>query len=230
MKSGMAVGRMLPLGLILVSLAVASLAAVVYTGDSPRQTESQSTSVSTPSTVNVFGLVSAIGPGTHLVSLSFTDTVTGANLTAPVTNEHFSINLPNGAIYAVSARWAGNRSWQGGFIDRGTLTVNMSAGSSGAMSYNLQVETPPTVLAVQGTIAQSRPAAHPVMVAYTASDGESFQADVQNGTFSARLPNMMDYQVKVFWQNSDGTVDYYFASDQTVNEAVGVAGLVLVIR
>jgi len=74
------------------------------------------------------------------------------------------------------------------------------------------------------------PSAFPIGVTYTASDGESFQAAVQNATFSTRLPNVMQYQVKVFWQYSDGTTDYLFGANQTINEAAGVVGLNLVIR
>jgi hypothetical protein len=43
------------------------------------------------------------------------------------------------------------------------------------------------------------------------------------------LPNMMDYQVKVFWQYSDGTTDYYFVTNLTVSEGIGVVGLDIVI-
>jgi len=41
---------------------------------------------------------------------------------------------------------------------------------------------------------------------------------------------MTDYQVKVFWQYADGTTDYLFAANQTVNEGAGVVGLHLAIR
>ncbi len=228
--------KSITLGVIILIVAVA-LGFGVYvgvTGTGRSQTTIQSTSQTSSSsptlaTVNVFGLASTVGQGTRLVALSFTSTVTGTNLTAPVSNGSFSINLPNGAVYDVVARWTGNYSWQSGSVDRGDLTVNMSAGSMGAMSYNVQIETPPTILAVHGTILQTLPSAQPFKVVYTASDGESFNATIQNNSFSARLPNMMDYQVKVFWQYTDGTTDYYFATNQTIHEAIGVTGLDLVI-
>jgi len=71
--------------------------------------------------------------------------------------------------------------------------------------------------------------AQPFEVVYTASDGESFSATIQNNTFSTLLPNIMDYQVKVFWQYADGTTDYYFVTNQTLSEGIGVVGLDLVI-
>ena len=222
------------LTILLIAAALGVGFYIDVTGQTGSHTTTQTSSLSistlpTPATVNVFGLVSTVGQGTHLVSLSFTNANTGTNLTAPVSDGKFSIDLPNGAVYDVVARWAGNYSWQTGEIDRGDLTVNMSAGSMGAMSYNLQVETPPTILSAHGTISQSLPSAHPIKVVYTASDGESFMAAVQNATFSTRLPNMMDYQVKVFWQYSDGTTDYYFATSQTIHEGIGVTGVDLVV-
>jgi len=233
MKSRTALGKVFAMGLLTILLVAAALGAGLYldvSGQARSQTSSlTSSSLPTPATANVFGLVSTIGQGTHLVALTFTDTNSGVILTVPVSDGKFSIDLPNRAIYDVVAQWAGNYSWQTGEIDRGDLTVNMSAGSMDAMSYNLQVETPPTVLAVHGTISQSLPSAHPTKVVYTASDGESFEATVQNATFSTRLPNMMDYQVKVFWQYADGTTDYYSATDQTIHEGTGVTGVELVV-
>ena len=226
----MAVGKGLALGLLAVLLVGASLGAVLYLGNQGHSGSQTSSTQPTPAKINVFGLVTTVGQGTHMVALSFTDTRTGTNFTAPVTNGSFSINLPNAAVYDVVARWEGNYSWQTGVSDRGDLTVNMSAGSMGAMSYNLQVETPPTTVAVHGTITWYLPSAQPTSVEYTAADGETFTAVVQNSTFSTRLPNQMDYQVKVFWQYSDGTTDYLFAANQTVNEGTGVVGLDLVIN
>ncbi len=234
MKSRTAIGRGLVIGVVIVLLVAASLGVVLYldvpghTGSNTTSTLATSTSA-TPVTVNVFGLVSTVGQGTHVVSLAFTDTTTGANFTAAASDGKFSIDLPNGAVYDVVARWAGNYSWQAGADDRGDLTVNMSAGSMEAMSYNLQPETPPTIVAVHGTILWTLSAAYPVKIVYTASDGESFTAVVQNATFSTRLPNMMDYHVKVFWQYQDGTVDYLFASNQTINEGLGVTGVDLAV-
>jgi len=92
-----------------------------------------------------------------MVALGFTNTKTGANFTLPVSNGKFSINLPNGAVYDVAAKWAGNYSWQTGVDDRGVLTVNMSNGSMGAMSYDLQLEAPPTIVAAKGTILWTLP-------------------------------------------------------------------------
>lgn len=232
MKSHVALGKAMAMALLAILLIAIAFGAGIYldvTGYFGTRTTQTTSPLPTPATVNVFGLVSTVGQGTHLVALMFTNVNTGVNLTAPVSNGKFSIDLPNGVVYDVVARWAGNYSWQTGDVDRGDLTVNMSAGSMGAMSYNLQVVTPPTILAVQGTILQSITSATPVKVVYTASDGETFEAAVQNTTFSTRLPNMMDYQVKVFWQYADGTTDYYFATNQTVREGVGVTGLDLVI-
>ncbi len=213
----------------LTVILLLSALAVAYFAEPLTSSRSSTTSAQKLRNVTVFGLASTVGPGTHLLSMSFADTKTGANFTAPVSDGKFSVSLPNGASYDVVARWAGNYSWQAGANDRGDLTVNMS-GPTAAMSYNLQLETPPTIVAVRGTITWTLPSAYPISVTYTASDGESFQAAVQNSTFSTRLPNMMQYQVKVFWQYSDGTTDYLFGANQIINEAAGVVGLNLVIR
>jgi hypothetical protein len=225
--SSVAVSRpVFAFGLVVV-LVVSGLALVFLTASPTSSTST--TSSQELEYVTVFGLASTMGGGTHMVALVFTDARTGANFTAPVSDGSFSIGLPNGAVYDVAAKWAGNYSWQVGADDRGDLTVNMSAGSMAAMSYNLQVEAPPTVLAVQGTILWTLPSAHPIGVVYTASDGESFQAPVRNATFSARLPNMMEYQVKVYWEYADGTTDYLFAANQTINEGAGVVGVDIAI-
>ncbi len=218
----------LALGIVIV--LVVSGAALVFLVGNPTPSNSSTTSGEPLRYVRVFGLASTVGQGTHMVALDFTDARTSANFSAPISNGSFSVNLPNGVVYHVTARWTGNYSWQAGSDDRGDLTVNMSAGSMAAMSYNLQLETPPTIVAVHGTILWALPSAHPVSVVYTASDGESFQAPVQNATFSTRLPNMMEYQVKVFWQYTDGNTDYLFAANQTVNEGTGVVGLDLAIN
>lgn len=235
MNSRSATGRRLVVGLILAIVLVAAILAAAFYFANPGQvggtSESQTSSATTtaPATVRVFGLASTVGQGTHVVSLTFTNTMTGTNFTAPISSGGFSADLPNGATYHVGVRWAGNYSWQSGVEDRGDLTVNMPAGSMAAQSYNVQFETPPTVVAVHGTIAWSLPSAHPFKIIYTASDGESFEAAVQNATFSTRLPNMMDYQVKVFWAYPGGTADYLFAHNQTVSVGVGVVGLDLLI-
>jgi hypothetical protein len=177
----------------------------------------------------VFGLVSTVGNGTHVVSLTFTNTKTGANYTAPMSNGGFSVDVPNQATYDVRIYWVGNYSWQSGVEDRGALTVNMTAGSMAAESYNVQFETPPTVVGIIGSVTWTISSAQPVRVVYTASDGETFQAAVQNGIFSTKLPNMMTYHVKVYWQYSNSTSDYYVADDLTVNAGIGVVALDVVI-
>jgi hypothetical protein len=212
----------------IIILVVSGLALVFFDRNSPSG-NSSTTSGKPLANVTVFGLASTTGHGTHLVELDFTNAKTGATFTAPVPDGNFSIGLPNGAIYKVTAKWAGNYSWQSGAEDRGDLTVNMSAGSIAAMPYNLQLETPLTLVAVQGTVNWTLTSAHPIRVVYTASDGESFEAPVQNATFSTRLPNMMEYQVKVFWQYADGTTDYLFAANQTINEGNGIVGVLLSI-
>lgn len=224
-----AITRQVVLFLLLALVAGSVVAFVLYVG-TPTQNNPSTACSPSLHCVNVFGLASTVEQGTHLVALDFANTKTHVNFTAPVQDGKFSISLPNGAVYGVTVRWGGNYSWQNGVMDRGDLTVNMSAGSAYAMSYNLQLETPPNTIAVHGAILWSLPAAHPINIVYTASDGESFQAGVQNGTFSTRLPNMMEYQVKVFWQYADGTTDYLFAPNQTVSEGVGVVGLDLEIK
>jgi len=229
MKCRAATANLYVVGFLIVVLVAASSAVALYLS-SPERIRSVTTTPPFPATVNVFGLASTVGQGTHMVALTFSNTKTGANFTAPVSDGKYSVTLPNVSTYEVVARWAGNYSWQAGIGQRGELTVNMTAGSMAAMSYNLQAETPPTVVAVHGTILWSLPSAQPVRVVYTSSDGESIDAAVQNSTFSTRLPNMMDYQVKVFWQYADGTTDYLFGANQTVNEGIGVVGLDLSIN
>jgi len=231
-----ATGKMLVVGLVLVvTLVLATMATTIYFAN-PGQTgtktsESQTTSgLVTPASVKVFGLASTVWQGTHVIALTFTNMRSGANFTAPVSNGGFSVDLPNGATYHVRVQWTGNYSWQVGVEDRGELTVNMSAGSMAAQSYNVQLETPPTEVAVHGTISWSIPSAQPFKIVYTASDGESFEAAVQNRTFFTKLPIMMDYQVKVFWLYSDGTSDYLFANNQTIGGGIGVIGLDLLVK
>ena len=135
MISRVAIGRALSISLVTALLVAASLGAAMYLG-ATGQVQSKETSASTTSVmVNVFGLASTVGGGTHLVTLSFTDAKTGTTFTAPVSGGKFSIDLPNGATYDVVARWAGNYSWQAGAVDRGGLTVNMSSDSMKAMSF-----------------------------------------------------------------------------------------------
>jgi len=227
-RSSVALSRSAIAFSLAIVLVMAGLALAFFVGNS-NPSNSSTTAAQPLGYVTVFGLASTVGQGTHMVALGFTNNRTGANFTAPVSNGGFSVSLPNGAVYDVAAKWTGNYSWQTGVDDRGDVTVNMSTGSMGAMSYNLQLVTPPTIVAVHGTILWTLPSAHPISVVYTSSDGESFQAPVQNATFSTRLPNMMEYQVKVFWQYADGTTDHLYAANQTVNEGTGVVGVDLAI-
>jgi hypothetical protein len=39
----------------------------------------------------------------------------------------------------------------------------------------------------------------------------------------------MRSEARVFWQYQDGTTDYLFASNQTINEGLGVTGVDLAV-
>lgn len=181
-RGGVAIG--LVIGTLMVVLSASGLYLTTPRGTSS-STSSSSNITQAPSMVNVFGLASTVGQDTSVVSLTFTNTAAGGSYTVQVSGGRFSVDVPNGVVYHVTARWVGNYSWQAGIEDRGDLTVNMSAGSMASMSYTLQFETPPTIVAVHGTILWTIATAFPAWVDHKASDGESFPTQVQNARSTA---------------------------------------------
>jgi hypothetical protein len=177
--------------------------------------------------VTVFGLVSTLGAGTHPTAMVFSSARQGQNFTAPVTNGSFSIKIPNQDSYDVSLKWAGNYTWQTGQTDRGQLTVNMTAGSMGAMSCNVVQMTPSSMVRVEGSISWGVVTSSPVAIKFTAADGEVFQASVSNKTFTTVLPNMMNYNVEVASQNATGYMDWYAFQQLQVNVGINVVGLMV---
>ena len=184
-----------------------------------------SSTTAAPDEVNVFGLVSTLGQGTHMVAVVFTDAVNGRVSNATVSEGRFSVDLPNPGVYNVSCAWVGNYTWQRGVSARGQLTLDVPSGAMPAQSYNFQQETPNTVVAVHGVVSWLIPLAIPTSISFSAADGATFEVPVANGSFSGIVPNLMEYQVRVFWQLADGASDYYFARNLAVNAGLGVVGL-----
>lgn len=212
------------LALVLLLLVV-GLIGILYPGPTRAST---STSVAQAGNATVFGLVSTTGAGTHPVSMNFTSLRTSTAFVAIVSSGHFSIELPNQDVYNVTMEWEGNYTWQRGQVTAGTVSLNFSAGSNMAQSYNLNLPTPDSAVAVNGTIPWQVVTSHPVSVRFTATDGENFTAPVSpDDAFSLRLPNMMDYQVNIQAQNSTGYQEWYYAHTLRIAAGVNVVGLLV---
>ena len=177
------------------------------------------------STVRVFGLVSSLGSGTHPTEMAFTDSETGQVATAAVTDGGYSIQLPNHRTYNATMSWGGNYTWQTGSVDLGGLSVDMSEGSMMAQSYNVVQGTPDSMVMVSGSIAWQMVTAEPTTIKFTASDGETFQANVAQRHFSVALPNMMTYDVQVQATNSTGYSDWFYFHPLTVYAVTNVVAI-----
>jgi hypothetical protein len=219
--------RALAAGAVVVLVILAALV-FVFPRSGSGALKSSSTLTATAS-VTVFGLVSTTGPGTHATSMIFTSERDGQTFIAPTSwpgTGRFSIELPNDDKYGVAVGWAGNYSWQQGQTDQGVMSLNVSAGSQAAQSYNVVFPTPDAVVLVDGAVAWQINGSNPIAIRFTAGDGQNFTAAVANqGTFSIRLPNLVTYEVSVQSQNATGYSDWYYAHQMVISAGVNVVGL-----
>ncbi len=223
-RSSVKSGYWVVLGLLLLMLA-AGVASVIYGGAVESTTSSSST---IGAGVNVFGLVSTTGAGTYPVSINFTNLKTHASFSTTVSSGHFSIQLANQEDYNVTMNWEGNFTWQRGQVGAGRLSLNLSAGSHMGQSFNVIEPTPDSVVSVNGSVQWQAVTSKPVVVSFTASDGENFTAPVSAArTFSLRLPNLMGYEVNIQAQNSTGYKEWYYAHSLRVDAGVNVIGLLV---
>lgn len=214
-------------GLLVAIVVSAAVIAVLY-GALGGTTSSSSSTSAEPGYVNVFGLVSTLGTGTHPTSMVFGSAGSHQKFEAPVSGGRFSVDVPNHDVYNVTMRWSGNYSWQAGETAGDKLTVNMSAGSHAAMSYNVVKPTPESVLVVDGTVAWQMVTSNPVAVRFTAADGTNITATVTAGrTFSLRLPNMMNYSVDIQSGNATARGEWYYAHQLEVRAGVNVIGIMV---
>lgn len=188
-----------------------------------------STTSSTNSNVNVFGLVSTLGAGTSPTGLVFTNTNTGEVYYTPVESDYYSIYLPNQETYNVATKWSGSYYWQQGEVDSGTLSINMSLGSSMAQSYNLAQLTPNSNVTIIGSISTWEiVTTEPASVKFTSLDGSMFFANVSiDRTFTLTLPNFMTYEVSIGVRNSTDHTEWYYAHNVEVNAGLKVTGLLV---
>lgn len=212
--------------LLLLAVAMAVVFYIGQSGTTSSTTSTTSSSTAQAESVSVFGLVSTTGAGTHPLSMVFTSLTTHGTFSASVSSGRFSTQLPNHDTYNVTMNWAGNFTWQHGQAASGTLSLNMSAGSNMAQSYNQVLPTPDSIVAVNGTIPWQAVTSSPVGIRFTATDGENFTTAVSaNHTFSLRLPNVMNYEVYIQSRNSTGNEDWYYAHTLGVSAGVNVIGL-----
>lgn len=188
-----------------------------------------STSTSTESNVNVFGLVSTLGSGTSATGVVFTNVNSGEVYYAPVDSGHFSIYLSNQETYGIVTEWAGSYYWQQGEVDSGSISINMSSGSSMVQSCNLVELTPNSNVTIMGSISTwQMVTAQPAIVKFTSLDGSVFLANVSTDhNFKLTLPNLMSYEVNIGAQNSTGYTEWYYAHNLIVNAGLKVTGLLV---
>ena len=188
-----------------------------------------STSTSTESSVNVFGLVSTLGSGTSATGVVFTNVNSGEVYYAPIQSNHFSIYLPNQETYSIVTKWAGSYYWQQGEVDSGSISINKSQGSSMALSCNLVELTPNSNVTIMGSISTwQMVTAQPVSVKFTSLDGSVFSANVSTDrNFTLTLPNFMTYEVNIGAQNSSGYIEWFYAHNLVVSAGLKVTGLLV---
>ena len=217
--------------LAVVLVALAGVAAYEFVGvpNGGASSGSSSGSSGTGGSVRVFGLVSTSGAGTRPTELVFMDSETGRAVSAPVEGSSYFAQVPNHRVYNVSLEWAGNYTWQNSSTDMGQLTVDMQEESMMAQSYNVVQSTPDSVVEVNGTVSWQIVTSCPGSIEFTACVGQVFQADVVGRSFSARLPNMMTYEVEVGGSNATGYVEWYYFHQLKVDAGVDVIGITVIL-
>lgn len=176
--------------------------------------------LTTPAYFKIFGLVSTTGNGTEDTAVVFTSS-SGKRYVATITNGSFFIELPNLNTYNATTVWKGSYSWQNGTIYRGQLFLNAAPGSKAAQSFNIQDETPNSLITVSGVITLKGHTANPVMIRFNATYGQTFEALVNNGTYSINLPNIMEYTISVKLEDTAGNFGWSDAGSLTVQASPG---------
>lgn len=110
----------------LIGLAVVAVAAIGIYLSIPK----------IPSQVTISGTVTTLGAGTHPTGIKFADTSSGQIFTLTVVGNSYSIALPNQKSYRITVSWSGLLGASGN-TDAGILNVNIGAGVSAAMIWNI---------------------------------------------------------------------------------------------
>ncbi len=176
----------------------------------------------TPAYAKVFGLAYTIGNGTHDTTVVFTSS-SGVKYVATITNGSFSIDLPNPGIYNATTEWEGLYPWQNGTIFKGQVILNWGPGSKAAQSFNIQDETPESLIEVSGAIIL-RQNANPVTIRFNATNGQTFDTVVKSSIYLINLPNMMKYTISVKWEDEDGNIGWSDAGSVTIQASPGIKG------
>ncbi len=151
--------------------------------------------VSTPnSQITVSGQVSTSGEGSRATGISFNGK--GGIFPASLTNNQFSVTLPNLDNYAVSVQWSGTYSWQTGTVNAGGLNVNLQKGLT--LSDNIQATTPASHVTVSGTISTTGSGTSASKINFNGKAG-LFSASVTGGQYSISLPNLDIYSTSIQW-------------------------------
>ena len=179
--------------------------------------------LTTPPNATVFGLVSTIGNGTQDTEVIFTSS-TGDTYIAPVTDGHFSIQLPNPGTYNVTTKWKGLYPWQNGTNFKGQAILNWGPGSKATQSFNIEEETPESLIKVSGAITLKGSVANPILVRFIMTDGQILEAAVKYTIYSIDLPNMMTYTISVMWEDADSNTGWSNADPVTIQASPGIKG------
>ena len=162
----------------------------------------------------------------------------------------YSLTLPNHANYTVNVVWVGYFGWQGGYVSKGSVRVDVPdvVGTPNTYSLDFTADTPDSFVGVSGTVStgQIAPGATPLNVTFLSerlgavgyygprpvSDrGGRFTAQVYpNNQYSLNVPNDERYDIAVQWKDSNGNIGTCYVATiigigvVTINVNVGNGG------
>lgn len=151
-----------------------------------------------PSYVTVRGEVSTIGNGTSPTSVIFMDS-SGNNITANLTNGHYSALLHNHNTYTIFTSWVGVYPYQHGVVKETGYFLDLQQGN--ATSRNIVAETPNMHILVSGN-ATTISGTSPYSITFNGYDNWTVTVPIVNSKYSVTLPNMVDYSVLIHYNQS----------------------------
>lgn len=175
-----------------------------------------------PTLILVSGNTSSGGQGTQASNVTFTGS-SGNNYTANVSNGQYSIQLPNLDNYNIIVKWVGSYPWQNGISQPTQFSLNQEgAGASANINVNLKVNSPNSIITYSGTANTINNTKYSLTIIFTSSNnGQTFNGQVVNNTYSIQLPNLQGYTVQLHWQGPSNYSGACNAGTVTINVPAG---------
>lgn len=177
---------------------------------------------STPSSVTVTGNMVLSGQGTQPTALIFSSSQ--GTYPATLSQNGYTVTLPNPGTYSVQLQWTGSYSWQTGSIALSQYVLNQGAGASSSVTQDWNAYTPNSQITVAGSVQTVGLGTSPTGISFTSSqNGQASTTSVVGGSYSVYLPNDASYSVQVSWSGLLGVTGTCNAGTLSVQASAGTS-------